>query len=139
MSVIATAPLVVVPDVAGDLRYYYAGAVIDELHEHDYERLIDDGMIVDTGPVVVEATEPDIAPDTVPDGDSGAGTAEQSDQAAETVAAVQQSDQAEAVVEVERPKQTALKETWVEYAVARGMTEADAEAMTRAELIQRLA
>ncbi|WP_369024074.1 hypothetical protein [Nocardia cyriacigeorgica] len=40
-------------------------------------------------------------------------------------------------VVVNRPKQTALKDEWVRYAVARGMAEAEAEALTKSELIER--
>ncbi len=38
---------------------------------------------------------------------------------------------------VERPKQMALKDEWVKYAAARGMAEAEAEALTKSELIER--
>lgn len=38
----------------------------------------------------------------------------------------------------ERPKQTASKPTWVEYAVACGMDRADAEALDKRELIAAL-
>jgi hypothetical protein len=37
---------------------------------------------------------------------------------------------------VERPAVAALKAEWVAYAVAQGMTEADADAMTKADLIE---
>lgn len=39
--------------------------------------------------------------------------------------------------EVEPPKRAALKEQWVTYAVHRGMPQEEAEAMTRAELIEK--
>lgn len=38
---------------------------------------------------------------------------------------------------VDRPKQMALKDEWVKYAAARGMAEAEAEALTKSELIER--
>jgi hypothetical protein len=38
---------------------------------------------------------------------------------------------------LERPKQAAPKDAWVEYAKRRGMSEADAEAATKVELIEK--
>lgn len=40
--------------------------------------------------------------------------------------------------EVTRPHQTAPKDAWVDYAVSKGWSQADAEAATKAELIQAL-
>ncbi|MBF6326772.1 MULTISPECIES: hypothetical protein [Nocardia] len=116
MSVIVTAPVVVVPDATGKLRYHYRGAVLDELSEYDYDRLVARGMVADLGRPAVAVVDPD------PDGDGESGQAEQS-----------------GTGDLERPKQAAPKEAWVEYAVARGMSEAEADALTKAELIARLA
>ncbi len=116
VSVIVTAPVVVVPDATGKLRYHYRGAVLDELSEYDYDRLVARGMVADLGRPAVAVVDPD------PDGDGESGQAEQS-----------------GTGDLERPKQAAPKEAWVEYAVARGMSEAEADALTKAELIARLA
>lgn len=40
--------------------------------------------------------------------------------------------------DLERPKQAALKDVWVDYAVARGMDRVDAEALDKRELIAEL-
>ena len=40
---------------------------------------------------------------------------------------------------VEQPKRTALKDEWVEFAVAKGLDRADAEAMNKDDLIAALA
>lgn len=40
--------------------------------------------------------------------------------------------------DIERPKQTAAKDVWVDYAVARGMARDDAEALDKRELIAAL-
>ncbi|NEW27251.1 hypothetical protein [Nocardia cyriacigeorgica] len=120
MNVIVTAPLVVVPDAAGNLRYFYRGAVIDELSERDYDRLIGDGMIVDAAAAVV-------GPAVEAEGGAAEGG----------VGEPPESPSGEPVPE--RPKQAAPKEAWVDYAVLNGMTAADAEAMTKPELIAKLA
>ncbi|MBF6399779.1 hypothetical protein IU438_28835 [Nocardia cyriacigeorgica] len=122
MSVIVTAPVVVVPDATGKLRYHYRGAVLDELSEHDYDRLVARGMVADLGRPAVAVVDPDPDGDGGPDGGGESGQAEQS-----------------GTGDLERPKQAAPKEAWVEYAVARGMSEAEAEDLTKAELIARLA
>ncbi|WP_280471171.1 hypothetical protein [Nocardia cyriacigeorgica] len=122
MSVIVTAPVVVVPDATGKLRYHYRGAVLDELSEYDYDRLVARGMVADLGRPAVAVVDPDPDDDPDPDGDGESRQTEQS-----------------GTGDLERPKQAAPKEAWVEYAVARGMSEAEADALTKAELIARLA
>ncbi|MFI8664235.1 hypothetical protein ACIGKR_29860 [Rhodococcus qingshengii] len=47
-------------------------------------------------------------------------------------------DDSEPEAGVERPKQTAAKAVWVEYAIARGMARDDAEALDKRDLIAAL-
>ncbi|WP_378735514.1 hypothetical protein [Nocardia brasiliensis] len=107
------APLVVAAGPNGLLRYHYEGAVIEDLSAADIDRLLDDGMIELCALVDDEG---DDGIEVLPVVASSGGTV--------TVPA-----------EVERPKQAAPKEAWVAFAVARGIDEAEAEALTKTELI----
>ncbi|WP_433592312.1 hypothetical protein [Nocardia sp. CA-145437] len=127
MSVRVTAPLVVAPDAAGLLRYRYRGAVlgVDDIDAEAAARLLDDGLIepVDTGLVLVDDEDPGDDEQPV-DGDQGDGEGQADEQPAAVPA---------------RPLKAAPKDAWVAYAVSRGMTEAEADAMTRAELVAKFA
>lgn len=105
MPLHANAPLVVAKDRSGALRYYYAGDPISYLSPEDEERLLDEGLVVDVEDVLV-APEP--KPAVLAPAAGG---------------------------EVARPKQTADKDDWVAYAIARGIPEAEAKAMTKPQLI----
>ncbi|MDV7244485.1 MULTISPECIES: hypothetical protein [Rhodococcus] len=118
------------------------GAVVDVPDEH-VERLLRIGAIA---PVEQEAADDedgdDAAGDEAPEsGDDGTPvvTGAEADTAAPAEgSASPQPDSPIAVAEVERPKQTAAKPIWVEYAVARGMNRDDAEALDKRELIAEL-
>jgi hypothetical protein len=124
VTITVAAPLVIAANTAGLLRYHYAGAVIADIDAAECERLLASGMLVETAdPAPAELAEP--GADQPGPGDTGGnqGTGDQGDGGDAP----------------ERPKQAAPKEAWVAYAKARGMTEAEAEAMTKPELIGRLA
>lgn len=106
-----TAPVIVVPGADDKLHYHYSGAIVD-LNADDYERLIADGMVK-----AYEAETTAAPADADGDGDGGNGGSGDSP---------------------ERPKQTAPKDAWVDYAVTRGIDKAEAEALTKPELISRL-
>lgn len=105
MTLHANAPLVVAKDKGGLLRYYYAGDPIAYLSPEDEERLLDDGLVVDVEDVLVAPESEPVVLTPAVDG------------------------------EVARPKQTADKDDWVAYAIARGIPEAEAKAMTKPQLI----
>lgn len=112
MSVRVTAPVVVLHDKTGKTHYRYHGAVLrdGEYRADDVDRLLDISMVeeIDDEPAPAVVPGPPVTGEPVTGGDGGAA---------------------------ERPKQTAPKEAWVAYAVARGMAEAEAEERTKAELI----
>ncbi|WKN53775.1 hypothetical protein HJ581_0008185 [Rhodococcus opacus] len=119
------------------------GAVVDVPDEH-VERLLRVGAIA---PVEPEASGDEARDDAA--GDETPGSADDStpvvpaptDDTApstEDTASADHPDSPAAVAEVERPKQTAAKPVWVEYAVARGMNRDDAEALDKRELIAEL-
>ncbi|WP_306358845.1 MULTISPECIES: lipase chaperone [unclassified Nocardia] len=107
-----------------DVIKHRRGALVTGLSDSEVDRLLRAGAIrpapVDSivdGPVAV------IEPDT-------GGVGEQQGEATPAAAAP--------VGEVERPKQAAPKDAWIAFAVVRGMAEADAEAMSKTELIAAL-
>lgn len=108
MSYIVTAPLVVVPDDEGKVHYHYRGALLGHLDDETAEHLLDLGMIERA-----ERAERATVPEPTPTGgqDQGDGGT------------------------VPRPAaQTAPKAEWVAYAVSKGMTEAEAASLSRAEI-----
>lgn len=70
--------------------------------------------------------------DSVPAADSGNDAGNETDSAAAAPGDVAPAP------DLERPKQAALKDVWVDYAVARGMDRVDAEALDKRELIAEL-
>lgn len=115
MSYVAVAPLVLVPDVDGAVRYVYQGQPLPHVNQADAERLLADGAIarVDVAP------EP--APEDDPSGDDESGDDEPGDNATD-----------------ERPANTAPKPAWIAYAISNGFDPAQAEEMNKADLIAAL-
>lgn len=110
MAHVVTGPLAVIRDDAGKLRYYYQGTQLPaDLPEGEVARLVDRGLVVET-PEDLEEYE-DLDSET-PDGE---------DDAAEGSA----------------PPKAAAKDAWVDYAVASGADRAEAEGLTKVELIER--
>ncbi|MFE3196259.1 hypothetical protein ACFXHA_45190 [Nocardia sp. NPDC059240] len=115
MDIVVTSPLVVVADNSGRLRYHYAGTVIPEISRADAERLLADGLVA-----AVASPLSDVPVDEGQDDhDTDEGPVD--------------------VPDPDRPKQAAPKEDWVAYAVAQGLAEAEAEAMSKTDLIKRFA
>lgn len=96
----------VVVEVAGKLRYFYAGDPVPGLSDSDRDRLLAEGMLADTD-------EPESTPAP-----------------AKPVAKL-----TPAPVSGKRPAQVAPKSEWVAFAVSKGADEAEAESLTKAELI----
>ncbi len=111
-----TAPAVVITDTAGQVRYFYRGAVLPdaELPGAELDRLVGAGLLaaVDDDTAAAAEPEPEPAPRSAR-APAGAG---------EPPA---------------RPAQVAPKAAWVGYAVARGADAAEAEKATKPELIER--
>jgi hypothetical protein len=120
MSYLVTAPLVIAKDQAGKLHHVYEGGVIPWLSDDQAEHFVSTGLVKkvggDVGPVVAELGSPTPPPDP------------------ENPGAVKTTPEPG----VTKPPQVATKDTWVEYAVARGFDRAEAEDMTKAELIEAL-
>lgn len=103
-----------------EVHIYRQGDVVDDLPAEHLERLIAAGAVaIDDGDDVED--DPDVHdPETL---------ADESPAAAETAAPPV----------TERPRNTAGKKAWVDYAVtAKGWKRADAEALDRADLIEAL-
>ncbi|QYW00738.1 hypothetical protein SEA_SAHARA_7 [Gordonia phage Sahara] len=122
MSYTVTAALVVAADTEGKLNYHYEGAHIAYLSEEDADRFLADGMVVEI---------PDLADETfIPLADDPADGGDPPPPAGDGA----------------RPPKTASKDSWVDYAVAlhegsdgkEGFPRADAEALSKADLIQAL-
>ncbi|AMS02408.1 head-tail connector protein [Gordonia phage Bjanes7] len=114
MSYTVTAALVVAADTEGKLNYHYEGAHIAYLSDEDAERFLADGMVVETADLADEAFIP-LADDPVDGGDPQAPAGDGA-----------------------RPPKTASKDAWVDFAEAKGMSRAEAEDMSKADLIQAL-
>jgi len=106
-----TAGLVLIKDRLGVLRHHYAGSIIegDETDPKSVERHLGLGMIEEVDGHAPEAPAAD-------SGDAGKTPVDDS----------------------ECPAQTATTEAWVAYAIKRGLSEEEAKAATRAELIAAL-
>lgn len=102
-----------------EVHIYRAGDVVDDLPVEHLERLIAAGAVtIDDGEDV--ADDPDVPTEAVADDSPG-----DAETAASTV--------------TERPRNTAAKKVWVDYAVtAKGWARDDAEALDRADLIEAL-
>ncbi|MYV30319.1 hypothetical protein GQ649_24170 [Rhodococcus sp. DSM 6344] len=125
-----------VPDKHLDrlLRIGALAPVDDETDEPDDIETVDEGS-------------PDEPSDPADDSDNDAGsetTSAAADKDADSDSAPVADGEAPAPGDVapapdlERPKQTAVKDVWVDYAVARGMDRVDAEALDKRELIAEL-
>lgn len=105
-------PLAVVQDKSGVWHHHYQGAVIEGLGAEQVDHLLGLGFIAKVGSddaVVVPGTE-------------------FLDQA--------QIAEAAAARPVEMPAKVATKDVWVDYAVAKGADRTEADALTKAELIE---
>lgn len=118
MSYTVTAALVVAADTEGKLNYHYEGAHIAFLSEEDAERFLADGMVVETADLADEAFIPLAEDSTSSPADGGDPPSPAGDGA--------------------RPPKTASKDAWVDFAEAKGMSRAEAEDMSKADLIQAL-
>lgn len=109
------APLVLVRDERGRIHHCYENTVVDVLDADHAAYLLEQGMVVHadgtrTNPVVSQPEAPEVA--EVNDGDP--------------------------VVDRPRPPHVAAKERWIDYAVSQGFDAAEAESMTKAQLIAAL-
>ncbi|WP_280489501.1 hypothetical protein [Nocardia farcinica] len=115
MAYLVTAPLVVVPDAEGKVTYHYRGALLGHLERDTARHLLDLGMVErveDRAPTAVVVDDPGGQAD---DGKGGGG-------------------QRTGGTVPRPPATTSPKADWVAYAVSRGMTEAEAESLSRAEI-----
>ena len=114
MRYVVRAPLVIVHDRDGAAHHKYEGQRIQYLSDVQREHLLELGMVEE----ISEPVPPGVVPqDAEPD---EAEAAEVAPDAAKP----------------DRPNQVAPKEVWVDYAVrGLGIDQADAEAMTKADLI----
>lgn len=118
MALTVTAPLVIITDSVGKLRYYYEGTVLpDDLPAKEIERLREAGMV---GGEKMLAADVEGAP-TGPAG-------------RQIVDAVPEAGG----VQAQRPAQVAPKAAWVDYAVAKGVPRDEAEAASKDDLVKRL-
>ncbi|WP_431840650.1 hypothetical protein [Gordonia hongkongensis] len=115
MSYEVIAPLVVAGDPEGKLKYHYQGAIVEYLSEEDAERFLDAGMVAESADLANEAFIP-LADDPADGGD----------------------DPVPPAGDGARPPKTASKDAWVDFAEAKGMSRAEAEDMSKADLIQAL-
>lgn len=111
MSYQVVAPLVIAKDQDGRLHHVYEGGVISWLSPEQEAHFVDSGLVVKVGGA---------QPAAGPDDDE-----------------VSDADEA-----LDKPKQAAPKASWVEYAVNGApederISEDEAEAMTKAELVER--
>jgi hypothetical protein len=104
-----TGPVALLTDSAGKIHYYYKDATLPEdMREDERARLLDLGLIGEI------------------------------DDAGLVVAVVAEPVTTSSTDTVERPKLTAPKSAWDDYAVSRGMTREEAESLGKSELIERL-
>ena len=117
---VVTGPAVTVTDRAGKLRYYYADALLPgDVSAEQVARLVGRGLVAEVAdPLTAVLAEPPTPP---------------TDTAAPDASAT--APVATGAGRPERPAQVATKAAWVDYAVARGMDRAKAEAMNKGELL----
>ncbi|WP_280410694.1 hypothetical protein [Nocardia asiatica] len=119
------------------------GAVLTGLTDREVERLTAAGAIrPHREPPQIIATgsgsgEGNVNPGAGVGGGESGQTPPDSDAAGATPQATGDGDLGNNSDEPARPAQTGAKALWVDYAVARGMEREEAEAMTRAELIEK--
>ena len=107
-----------------EVHIYRQGDVVDDLPPEHLERLLAAGAIAISLPN--EDDTDDVADDTETSGDDADTDPVPPDAATDTAQSV------------ERPRNTATKKAWVDYAVTKGWTREDADALDRAELIEKL-
>lgn len=107
-----------------EVHIYRQGDVVDDLPPDHLERLLT------AGDIAISQPDEDDADDAVDDSD-----APNVDTDADLVPADAATDSAQSA---ERPRNTATKKAWVDYAVTKGWTREDADALDRAELIEKL-
>lgn len=107
-----TAPLVLAQDHDKRVHHRYEGQLIPWLPDEQRDHLLAEGMI--------ELVDEPVPPGVVSPADAQAEEAPEADSAEKP----------------DRPNQVSTKEVWVDYAVrALGIDQAEAEAMTKADLI----
>jgi len=122
-----TGPLALVKDQAGKVGYHYQGAIVpegtpaEELNRPSARGLI--GKVDQPIPVPTHVPPRTEAPEIEPA--AGDGSDDGQPPASEPAAPV-------------RPMQVATKAAWVDYAVARGLDRAEAEGMTKQQLMDAL-
>lgn len=111
-----TAPLVLVTDAEGVTHHAYQGTVLDDLGKEQVDHLLELGFIAKAGSddAVIVPGEEFLVPDTIH---------------------VPQFD-AQPPEAVEPPAKVANKPEWVAFAVSQGADEAEAESLTKTELIE---
>lgn len=107
-----------------EVHIYRQGDVVDDLPPDHLERLLTAGAIT------ISLPDEDADDDPVDDSAAPGGDAD-----ADPVPADVATDSARSA---ERPRNTATKKAWVDYAVTKGLTREDADALDRAELIEKL-
>ncbi|UVO12817.1 hypothetical protein NM962_01210 [Mycobacterium sp. SVM_VP21] len=115
------APMVNAADQDGRLHPYYAGSIIRWLNDKQRSHFVRHGLVVALGDHDVDGlrtSEPEPVIEPAPAVSGGS----------ETVPATES---------VERPAQVASKDLWVAYAVAQGMEFAEADAMSKVDLIAK--
>lgn len=111
------APLVNAFDPSGRLLPFYGGSVIPWLNDAQRDHFLALGLVEEVG--ARHSADYLASPAPVED------------------AATHEHEQQEPAGAVERPAQVASKELWVAYAVSQGMEFAEADAMSKVDLIAR--
>lgn len=125
-----TGPLAVVKGTDGKIHYYYQGAALPaELPNTELDRLVAVGLVKKAGGPIAP---PDLS------GQSTRGPligGEPTDPQPETDA--RDGEDFAGSEHTERPSDNDSKGTWVAYAVAQGMPEAEAQKLSRGQLAER--
>ncbi|MFI6368920.1 hypothetical protein ACIBG0_40115 [Nocardia sp. NPDC050630] len=137
VAVRVTAPVVVVADGSGLLRYRYHGARLglDDIAAEDAARLLDMGMIEQADDDLGEVSLDDQGDGAPGPGDGDQATGDQGDGADNGTG---DGTAGAAPAAPARPRQTSPKDEWIAYAVHRGMSAEEAAGLSRAELAARL-
>lgn len=116
------APMVNAADPDGRLQPYYAGAIIRWLNDKQRKHFLRHRLVVPLGDHDADGLRDDSPQPSVPPGAFAQEAESTTEPAAEPV---------------ERPAQVASKEQWVAYAVGQGMEFAEADAMSKVDLIAK--
>lgn len=111
MPYLTKAPLLLVkvPDQVGDgyrVDYHYQGSTIPWLSDEQANRFLDEGLVESVGGRKAKGPAPVEVPPGVPVGN------------------------------LDKPAHVATKDVWVDYAVSQGASRDEAEALTKAELVE---